>query len=279
MSKTWEESRRIVQAVQEAGTRLMVGYNRRFSPALAAAKAAFQSRNRGKKAMLTYRAVDDATFWPRWPFDVKVGGGKVLSEACHFFDLLCWFLEDEPVAVQCAGGREDNNLIEVAFRNGSIACVISGGCGHDGFGKERLEVFCDGSTLMMDQFLELQLNGYDGWGDANFDMADDPYPDAGPGNTVAGYRERMLRWLKRGPTEEESRTKAYYSSMPRVNKGHFEELEAYARSIRSGGPSPCDEVDGARATAMSLKAIQSLEDGQRPQPISGEDYFLDLKRK
>jgi hypothetical protein len=96
---------------------------------------------------------------------------------------------------------------------------------------------------------------------------------------VAGYRERMLRWLKRGPTEEESRTKAYYSSMPRVNKGHFEELEAYARSIRSGGPSPCDEVDGARATAMSLKAIQSLEDGQRPQPISGEDYFLDLKRK
>lgn len=278
MSKTWAESESIVRAVHRAGTRLMVGYNRRFAPAMVRAKTVFLDHNRGKKALATYRAVDDSTFWPRWPFDLKDGGGKVMSEACHFFDLMSWFFEDEPVSVQCTGGREDNNLIEVNFRGGSVACIVSGGCGNDATGKERMEVFCDSTTVVMDQFLEVLFDGFDSEEDSRFPLSEDPYPEMGDADTLAGFRRRMNRWLNRGPTEEEKKAKAYYATTPRVNKGHFEELEAYARAIRSGQRSPCDEIDGARATAMSLRAIESLEDGQKPKAIRPEDYFLPLRR-
>jgi len=278
MSKSWDESRRIVDAVQAAGTRLMVGYNRRFAPAMVRARHVFHARNRGKPAMITYRAVDDARLWPRWPFDIHDGGGKVLSEACHFFDLLCWFLDDEPVHVQCSGGREDNNFIQVGFSRGSIGCIVSGGWGCVSCPKERMEVFCDSSSLVMDQFLEVLTDGYPGCGDERFDFVEDPYPDVGERSSVAGFRAKMARWLERGPTPDEAARKAYYGSTPMVNKGHFDELEAYARAIRSGGASPCDEIDGARATAMALKAIESLENGQRLTLIRPEEYFLGRRR-
>jgi len=67
--------------------------------------------------------------------------------------------------------------------------------------------------------------------------------------------------------------------MPLVDKGHLAELEAYARAIRSDTPSPCDEVDGARATAIALKAIASLESGHRPQRIDPEEYYLSSRRR
>jgi hypothetical protein len=57
------------------------------------------------------------------------------------------------------------------------------------------------------------------------------------------------------------------------------EIEAYARAIRAGKPSPVDEIDGARATAVALKAIESLEKARHPMSISGEDYWLDRRRK
>ena len=278
MSKTWDESRRMVEAVQQADTRLMVGYNRRFAPSLLRARDIFHARNCGKPAMITYRAVDDARLWPDWPFDPKIGGGKILSEACHFNDLLCWFVKDEPVRIQCIGRREDDNFILITFANGSVGCITSGGCGSASCPKERMEVFADSSSLVVDNFLEVLVDGYEDVEDERFQTKFDPHPEIGDDNTVAGYRAKVRRWRRAGIRDEEFERKAYYGSMPVVEKGHFAAMEAYARAIRAGEPSPTDEIDGARATAMCLKAVESLEAGGAPQAIRGEEYFLSRKR-
>ena len=40
-----------------------------------------------------------------------------------------------------------------------------------------------------------------------------------------------------------------------VNKGHFNMLDRFVDCILLDAPSPCNEVDGARATLMCLKAV------------------------
>ena len=274
MSKTWEETRNIVRTVREWRIRLMVGYNRRFSPAMVRAREIFLARHRGKPAMVTYRIIDDARLWPSWPMDPKIGGGKVLSEGCHIYDLLCWFLEDEPVWVQAAGTREDNNFIQMAFAKGSIASIASGGCGSAAYPKERMEVFCDGSTLVMDMFLELQVAGYDGVEDERFALTLDPYPELGEPDTVEGFRRKASEWRRSGIRADDFERKSYTGTFPTVGKGHYHEIEAYARAIRAGQPSPCDEIAGARATAVALKAIESIEDGHRPKTIERGEYLF-----
>ncbi len=271
MSKTWAETRAILKSIQDANTRLMVGYNRRFAPAMQMAKQVYRQRNAGKPTIWTYRAVDDAKLWPSWPMDVDIGGGKVMSEGCHFYDLACWFLEDEPHWVQCSGRRDDDNLIQIGFANGSQAMIVSGGAGSATYPKERMEVFCDSSTLVLDMFLELHTAGYAGCEDEHFPMQDDRDTASRDGHTIAGFRRRARRWAKSEIQAEELKRKTY-AAYPKVDKGHIHELDAYADAIRAGEDSPCGVIDGARATAIALRAIESLDDQSRPQAICQSDY-------
>jgi len=278
MSTTNEESRQMVEAVQAAGVKLMVGYNRRFGPLYARAKELFQrALGPGRPpAIVTFRAVDDKNFWPDWPFDLNRGGGKILCECCHFFDFLPWFLEAEPQRVFCEGYRTDENLVTIRFSDGSIGAIVSGGGGSVAYPKERLEVFCDASTLVVDQCLELHVEGYEGASDQLHPFKLDPFPDAGADLPPAGaYRAKMNAWLAAGITDEQRQRKAYYGAAPGVDKGHFAEIEAFARAILDDGPSPCDEIAGARATACAVAAIRSMEAGYVPVDVRPDDYLYD----
>lgn len=278
MSMTLAEARQIIDAVQSANVKLMVGYNRRFSPAYAAAKALFQSINRGQRAMITFRAVADDRLWPRWPFDIHDGGGLVVSECCHFFDFLAWFLEDEPIRIFCEGERETDNIITIRFAGGSVGCIVSGGAGDVRYPKERLEVFAGHTSLVLDHCLELHTEGYPA-GDRVFAMKDDPYPQVGAGlPPIAAFRQKMHHWQAAGISPEDRQRKAYYGRIPDVHKGHFEEIEAFAQAILQNKPSPCDEIDGARATACCQAAVASMENEYVPVSLKPADYFLERRR-
>lgn len=279
MSMSNQESAEIIQAVRDADVQLMVGFNRRFAPLYAAAKTIFHNYHHGKRAMITFRAVDDARMWPAWPFDLNDGGGKIVAECCHFFDFICWFLEAEPVRIFCEGYREDENIVTLRLSDGSIASIISSGAGSACYPKERLEVFCDSTTLVVDQCLELHVEGYPHEEDRTWPLKYDPFPDQDRGvPPVEAYRRKSRRWIATGISPEELERKAYYGSMPSVHKGHAEEFDAFAHALLNNLPSPCDEIDGARATACCMAAVRSMETGYRPVELTHADYFLDKKR-
>ncbi len=268
------ESRQVVEAVRAANVKLMVGFNRRFAPLAVEAKRVFHQRNRGKQALITYRAVDDRFFWPDYAFDPKRGGGKIMCECCHFFDFLHWFLEAEPVRVFCEGYREDQNVVSLRFDDGSIGSIISGGNGSVAFPKERMEVFCDRTTMVLDQMLWMQLEGYEDAGDRVGSWEKDPFPNVGTDGTPhERHRAKLGHWLKHGIQPEDFARKAYYGSFPKADLGHFAEIEAFARAILADTPSPCDEVAGARATACSTAAIRSMEAGYVPVAVRREEYL------
>lgn len=279
MSMNPKESLQIIEAVQDANVKLMVGFNRRFAPMTAKAKEIFQAHHAGKPALITIRAVDDRRYWPDWPFDINDGGGKILCECCHFFDLLSWFLEAEPVRVFCEGYREDENIVTIRFSDGSVASIVSGGSGSLAGAKERIEVFCDSTSIFVDHNLQVLTSGYPDVGDFSCPMKHDPFPEIGADMTpINAYRAKMAHWINRGIDETEHQRHAYYDSIPSTNFGHFNEIEAFARSILNNTPSLVDEIDGARATACCMAGIRSMEEGYVPINIKPEDYWLDRKR-
>ena len=259
MSMTREETDMILDLMKNhPGRRLMVGFNRRFAPIMRDVKRLFDRQPR--PAMILYRIVDDATLWPAYPFDLGVGGGKLVVEVVHIFDLLRWLTGSEPVRVYAEGWEADNDIVTLRFEDDTIATIVSGGLGSKTYPKELLEIFANSTTIVADNFLELKVNGIPGEADKTYPMRQDHYADRVPGTGVWALREKLRLWREEITPEEFAR-KAYYSSLPSVHKGHYEEMDAFADAVRNDKASPCSEVDGARATILALKARESIRSG------------------
>jgi predicted dehydrogenase len=108
-----------------------------------------------------------------WTQDPHVGGGRIIGEGCHFIDLLR-FLADAPIAdvsAQMMGPRaevrDDKVSFTLAFADGSFGTVHYLANGHKSFPKERLEVFCAGRILQLDNFRRLTGYGWPGFRSMN----------------------------------------------------------------------------------------------------------------
>jgi predicted dehydrogenase len=145
---------------------LMVGLNRRFAPQVQKAQALLQGYRQPKALVMTVNA--GAIPADHWTQDPEVGGGRVVGEGCHFIDLLR-FLAGAPIASvhadALAGGAAplpDTVTISLTFADGSVGAVHYFANGHAAYPKERLEVFCAGRVLQLDNFRKLRGYGWPG---------------------------------------------------------------------------------------------------------------------
>lgn len=145
---------------------LMVGFNRRFSPLVMKISELLKSVSGPKSFIFTINAGEIPA--EHWTQDLAVGGGRIVGEACHFIDLVR-HLAGSPidshavVSINGAAGRmvtSDKASISLKFADGSFGVVHYLANGHKAFPKERLEVFCGGKILQLDNFR--RLNGW-GW--------------------------------------------------------------------------------------------------------------------
>jgi len=266
MSHTLEGMEAVVHMMNETGRRYMVGHNRRFAPAMLAAKALVGKQP--KPVMMLYRMVDNAELWPAWPMLVE-NGGKILNECSHIFDLLAWMCDAEPVRLYCIGRLEDNNVVSIDYDDGSIASMVSGGLGSEAYPKELLEVFCGAATVSVDHFLQVKVNGISGVRDQSFPYKEDRWGESVTETGSEGLRRRMEIWRKH--IDPEDLAGKYYYNLPTVDKGHYTEMDTFAACIREDRPLPTNAVDAARATACCFKAIESMQ-GKTPVSISRKDY-------
>jgi predicted dehydrogenase/threonine dehydrogenase-like Zn-dependent dehydrogenase len=148
---------------------LMVGFNRRFSPHIIKMKSLLASAAEPKSILITVNA--GAVPAKHWTQDEAVGGGRIIGEACHFIDL-ARHLAGSPIsdvdAVMLgqrgeAGRADDKSSITLAFEDGSFATILYLANGHRRFPKERVEVFCGGRVLQLDNFRQLRGYGWSGF--------------------------------------------------------------------------------------------------------------------
>jgi predicted dehydrogenase/threonine dehydrogenase-like Zn-dependent dehydrogenase len=155
-------------ATAAAGKVLMVGFNRRFAPMVVKMKSLLAPMTEPKVFVMTVNA--GAIPSDHWTQDADVGGGRLVGEACHFIDLLR-HLAGTPVvsqtvtAINLAGGpaRSDIATINLTFADGSIGTVHYLANGHKAHPKERLEAFCGGRVLILDNFRRLTAHGWSGF--------------------------------------------------------------------------------------------------------------------
>lgn len=149
---------------QGAGPALMVGFNRRFAPHVLQISSLLSGVNAAKSFVMTVNA--GSIPQEHWTQDRHVGGGRILGEACHFIDLLR-HLAASPVVgfdVRTLRGKQsridDVATITLEFASGSVGTVHYLANGHKSFPKERLEIFCAGRILQLDNFRSLRAFGW-----------------------------------------------------------------------------------------------------------------------
>ena len=143
---------------------LMTGFNRRFSPAIGVVRETLAART--TPMVIDYRM--NAGYIPpeHWVHGEE-GGGRNIGEACHIYDL---FIAMTGGGVQSVSAqairlapaqwkRNDNFVATVSFQDGSLCTLLYSALGHAAHPKERMEVFCDGKVLSMEDYRSVKVAG------------------------------------------------------------------------------------------------------------------------
>ncbi len=147
---------------------LMIGFNRRFAPQIQKVKQLLNSVTGPRSFIMTVNA--GAIPADHWTQDLKVGGGRIIGEVCHFIDLLRFLAGAQLTSWQrfCMDSpTSDTVSIQLGFTDGSVGTVHYFANGNKAFPKERLEVFVAGRVLQLNNYRTLTGYGWPGFSKMN----------------------------------------------------------------------------------------------------------------
>lgn len=163
---TEEELAEVIESYEKNDVNISVGFNRRFAPLATQMKKALGNDNTPVNIIATM----NAGFIPKdvWVHDMELGGGRIIGEACHYIDL-CSYLTGSKVISVCmnAMGKNpaedtDNASILLKYENGSTAVINYFANGSKSYSKERVEVYSQERTMVMDNWRKLKFYGFKG---------------------------------------------------------------------------------------------------------------------
>jgi len=198
---------------------LMVGYNRRFAPLVTLVRRRLVGRR--QPMAMTYTCNAGSLPAGHWAQDSKLGGGRIIGEACHFIDLLHFLADEAPITHVAAlrhGAQDPTNLndtvaITLQLADGSLGQINYFANGARNFPKERLEVFSEGRVLRVDNYRRLESFG------------------------CRGPNRRC--WIP--------------------DKGHNQEFQAFVQAVRKGGDSPISLQSLCNTATAALAALEAIE--------------------
>lgn len=164
---TWEEYHELKKfLVDHPDAMFTIDFNRSYAPYIVKIKTALQ--NRSTPLMISYRM--NAGFIPQshW-VQAAEQGGRIVGEGCHIIDLFLFLIGSKPLTISAEPihtSRDDitgadNCIITIRFEDGSITSLFYTSLGNRGCSKEYLELFCEGKTIIMNDYTSLVGYGYD----------------------------------------------------------------------------------------------------------------------
>ena len=165
------ELSRILECYQKKNSSITVGFNRRFAP------LAIRMKNLlgGANSPVNIVATMNAGHIPAnvWVHEMAVGGGRIIGEACHYIDL-CTYLTGSKVISVCMNAmgtnpeeNTDNASILLKYENGSNAVINYFSNGSKAYSKERIELYHQERTLVLDNWRKLKGFGFRGFSSAS----------------------------------------------------------------------------------------------------------------
>ena len=158
-----------------------------------------------------------------WTQDPKVGGGRIVGEACHYIDLMRYLSGSKikSFTATAIGGtddatiKEDKASITLTFEDGSFGTIHYLANGGKAFPKERIEVFANDAVLQLDNFRRLEGFGWKGF-----------------------RKDKLLR----------------------QDKGQSACTKAFVDAINSGDPAPIPFDEIIEVARVSIEVASSLRD-------------------
>jgi len=164
MCITRDEYKDLCAAVEKTSAPFMVGYNRRFSPF--AAKIQGRVRDRINPLIMQYTMNAGYIPYSAWVHNPE-GGGRIVGEACHIFDLFRFLVGSPAISVsvealtpKTASVRPDDNaVITVKYEDGSVGTLLYTSIGTRNAEKETMKVFCDEQLFELHDYKKLKTYG------------------------------------------------------------------------------------------------------------------------
>lgn len=156
-----EDAEKVGDALKKAGTRLFVGYNRRFAPVYREARrivsgAAF------KPAHVNIIQNDGDMANPPWLTDIRMTGGFMYDTTVHFLDMARYLL-GEIVELRALGKAffypiPDDFVVQLRFAGGAFGAITT--CGHASWISpfERVQVVGDHASVITEELDSLRFS-------------------------------------------------------------------------------------------------------------------------
>ena len=219
-------------AVQKAGLKLQIGFNRRFDPNFARVRAAVASGEIGSPRLLHIISRDPA---PPPISYVKVSGGIFLDMTIHDFDMARFLIGDEVEEIYTTAGVMvdpaigeagdlDTALIVLRFRNGVIGMIDN----------------CRQAAYGYDQRAEIL-------GSAGKIATENCYPNQATISTGDCVRKDL----------------PFNFFIERYTESYSNEIRSFVRSVMEDKPTAVTGLDGRIPVVMGLAARKSFDE-RRP---------------
>ena len=221
----------VAQQAQRTNLPILVGFSRRFDPNHLGIREALQNGEIGKLEMMHITARDPKP--PALSY-VKVSGGQYRDQTIHFFDMLRWLANQDPIEVYATGaalvdpaigeaGDVDTSMLILKFPSGALChinCSRRTNYGYD----ERVELFGSKGMAVSRRKPRREVSFYKG----ESIISDGMYP---------GWFERME------PT-------------------FYRALDAFIKVIEGEDTEYPNLMDGLKAQMIAEAAIESLRTNQ-----------------
>ncbi|MGA1821192.1 MAG: bi-domain-containing oxidoreductase [Thermoplasmatota archaeon] len=143
---------------------VQVGFNRRFAP-ITKKILSFMGERKGPM-MVHYRVNAGALPKNHWVYEDREGGSRFITELCHFIDYCRFVVGSEitdyhyfNVDHPALHDKEstENLVLNMKYHDGSVASIVYNTIGDSDSSKEYAELYCDGTTVRMTDFRELEV--------------------------------------------------------------------------------------------------------------------------
>jgi predicted dehydrogenase/threonine dehydrogenase-like Zn-dependent dehydrogenase len=160
-----EQLNLVINAFNRSNATLTVGFNRRFSPHAIKIKSVVTTGPMNIIATMNAGHIPGNV----WVHDLSAGGGRIIGEACHFIDLISFFTGSKVTAV-CMNAmgmnpdlNTDNASILLKYEDGSTGVINYFSNGSKAYSKERVEVYSQNRTAIIDNFRQTTGFGFKGF--------------------------------------------------------------------------------------------------------------------
>jgi predicted dehydrogenase len=245
MCRTLNEAKELRQAADEAGVKAMMGLNKRWHRLMLRAREAVSSGALGKVRLinLVYSSGQDHDRVPPWRMKRNSGGGNLIENGVHCYDLWRFLLREEITEIYAIGisdGSDDEPAVICAKTERGILLNVT----LSDFmpSRNEMEIFGDRQVLNISQ------HRFEG-----FEFT----PKGTCSGDIVNRMKRCMQFFRELPAGIlQYRYGGDYTESFRAMWIHF------IQAIRNNSPVSCTLIDGQRALEITLAAVRSAETGQ-----------------